>query len=215
MVLVDDHPPIREGIKSAFRKSDHISIVAEAESGESLEDILEETAVDVVVLDVSLPDRSGIDILNSLRNRYPRVKVIMLSMHSRADYILESLQAGAAGYMTKETSPALLVDGIRKVEAGEYFFDTIAMEAIVQKALEHPQRYYDIEDEAYETLTAREQEVMRLLAEGFSVKRVAQSLSISYRTVENHRTSVFRKLDVKNLAELVHYAEKLGVIDFN
>ncbi len=215
VILVDDHPPVRDGIKSAFMQTDTLRIVAEAESAERLEELMAEVPTDVVVLDVSLPDRSGIDVLHTLLTHYPTVKVIMLSMYSRTDYIVESLHAGAVGYMTKETSPLELIEGIRKVHRGEYFFDKTAMQALVQKALEHPRRYYDIEDKVYERLTAREQEIMRLLAEGFSVRRVAQSLSISYRTVENHRTSIFRKLNVKNLAELVHYAKRLGVIDFS
>jgi DNA-binding NarL/FixJ family response regulator len=215
VLIVDDHPPVRDGIKSALSHSESIKIVGEAETGEELEELLMEVRVDVVVLDISLPDRSGIDVLYMMHNRFPSVRVIVLSMYNRADYIIEALQAGAAGYMTKETSPVKLIEGIRMVTDGDYFFDSRVMKTVVDKALEHPQRYYDVEDKAYENLTAREQEIMRLLAEGFSVRRVAQSLSISYRTVENHRTSIFRKLNVKNSAELVHYARKLGVIDFD
>lgn len=134
-------------------------------------------------------------------------------MYNRTDYIIEALQAGAKGYISKETSPIKLIEGIRMVYNDEFFFDKIAMATVVNKALEHPQRYYDVEDNAYESLTSREKEVMRLLAEGFAVRRIAQSLSISHRTVENHRTSLFRKLKVKNAAELVHYAQRLGIIE--
>lgn len=215
VILVDDHPPVREGIKAALKQTDSVRIVGEAETGEELETMLYEIATDVLILDLSLPDRSGIDLLSMARNRFPSVKIIVLSMHTRADYILEALQAGAFGYMTKETSPKKLIDGISTVEEGGYFFDRIALSEIVHKAMENPHRYYDIEDNLYENLTAREQEIMRLLAEGFSVRRIAQSLSISFRTVENYRSSLFRKLKVNNLAELVHYAKKLGIIDFD
>jgi DNA-binding NarL/FixJ family response regulator len=213
VVLVDDHPPVRDGVKVALQRDRDIVVVGEAETGEEMREILQDRAADVVVLDISLPDCSGVDLVSFLREQYPLVKIIVLSMYSRSDYVLEAVSSGVSGYMTKETSPVRLIDGIKQVLQDEYFFDQVTLEVIIQKALEHPQRFYDVQDNAYESLTSREQEIMRLLAEGFSVKRIAQSLYISYRTVENHRTSIFRKLKVKNAAELVHYATRLGIID--
>jgi len=213
VVLIDDHPPVRDGVKAALQRDSEIMIVGEGETGEELFDILGKLKVDVVVLDISLPDSSGIDLLSTIRAKYPLVKVIILSMYSRSDYVLEAISSGANGYVTKETSPVRLIEGIKQVCKGEYHFDQVTLEIIIHKALEHPQRFYDVKDEAYESLTAREQEIMRLLAEGFSVKKIAQSLFISFRTVENHRTSIFRKLNVNNSAELVHYATRLGIID--
>ncbi|MFO7850532.1 MAG: response regulator transcription factor [Spirochaetia bacterium] len=214
VILVDDHPPLVDGIKSALNHTDTVSVVGEAGTGQELEQLLSETGVDVVVLDLSLPDRSGIDLVYMMQDRYPSIEVIILSMYNRSDYILESVRAGALGYMTKESPPAKLIEGIHAVCKGEYFFDQVSLKTVIERALEHPRRYYDIEDKAYEKLTGREQEIMRLLSEGFQVRRIAQNLSISYRTVENHRSSIFRKLKVNNLAELVHYAKKLGIIDF-
>jgi DNA-binding NarL/FixJ family response regulator len=213
VVLVDDHPPVRDGVKVALQRDNDIIISGEAETVEELREILRNTDIDVVVLDISLPDGSGVELVTQLREQYPLLKIIILSMYSRSDYVLEAVSNGVSGYMTKETSPVRLIDGIKQVLRGEYFFDQVTLEVIIQKALEHPQRFYDVQDHDYESLTAREQEIMRLLAEGLSVKRIAQSLYISYRTVENHRTSIFRKLKVKNAAELVHYATRLGIID--
>ncbi len=215
VVLVDDHPPVRDGVKAALQRDREIAVVGEAETGEEMRTILQKRAADVVVLDISLPDSSGVELVHFLRQQYPLVKIIILSMYSRSDYVLEAISAGVSGYMTKETSPVRLIEGIKQVLRGEYFFDQVTLEVIIQKALEHPQRFYDVQDNAYESLTSREQEIMRLLAEGFSVKRIAQNLYISYRTVENHRTSIFRKLKVKNAAELVHYATRLGIIDLD
>ena len=214
-VLVDDHPPVRDGVKAALQRDREIAVVGEAETGEEMRAILQDCEVDVVVLDISLPDSSGVDLVSFLREQYPLVKIIVLSMYSRSDYVLEAVSNGVSGYMTKETSPVRLIEGIKQVLRGEYFFDQVTLEVIIQKALEHPQRFYDVQDNAYESLTSREQEIMRLLAEGFSVKKIAQNLYISYRTVENHRTSIFRKLKVKNAAELVHYATRLGIIDLD
>ena len=213
MVLVDDHPPVRDGVKVALQRDKDIIISGEAETIEELREILRDSEIDVVVLDISLPDGSGVELITQLREQYPLLKIIILSMYSRSDYVLEAVSNGVSGYMTKETSPVRLIDGIKQVLRGEYFFDQVTLEVIIQKALEHPQRFYDVQDNDYESLTAREQEIMRLLAEGLSVKKIAQSLYISYRTVENHRTSIFRKLKVKNAAELVHYATRLGIID--
>lgn len=213
VVLIDDHPPVRDGVKAALQTDSAIKIVGEGETGAELMSILESRKADIVILDISLPDSSGIELLTTIRSRFPLVKVIMLSMYSRSDYVLEAITNGASGYMTKETSPMKLIGGIKQVNSGDFYFDQVTLNVIIHKAMEHPQRFYDVKDEAYEQLTAREQEIMRLLAEGFSVKRIAQSLFISYRTVENHRTSIFRKLNVKNSAELVHYATRLGIID--
>jgi DNA-binding NarL/FixJ family response regulator len=213
VVLVDDHPPVRDGVKVALQRDKDIVISGEAETVKELREILRDSDIDVVVLDISLPDGSGVELVTQLRAQYPLLKIIILSMYSRSDYVLEAVSNGVSGYMTKETSPVRLIDGIKQVLRGEYFFDQVTLEVIIQKALEHPQRFYDVQDNDYESLTSREQEIMRLLAEGLSVKKIAQSLYISYRTVENHRTSIFRKLKVKNAAELVHYATRLGIID--
>lgn len=213
VVLVDDHPPVRDGVKLALQRDKDIIISGEAETVEELREILRDSDIDVVVLDISLPDGSGVELTIQLREQYPLLKIIILSMYSRSDYVLEAVSNGVSGYMTKETTPVRLIDGIKQVLRGEYFFDQVTLEVIIQKALEHPQRFYDVQDNDYESLTAREQEIMRLVAEGLSVKKIAQSLYISYRTVENHRTSIFRKLKVKNAAELVHYATRLGIID--
>ncbi len=215
VVLIDDHPPVRDGVKAALQKDSEIAITGEGETGEELFEILEKRKVDVVLLDISLPDSSGIDLISAIRSKFPLVKIIILSMYSRSDYVLEAISNGVNGYVTKETSPVRLINGIKQVMNDEHYFDQVTLEVIIHKALEHPQRYYDVKDEAYESLTAREQEIMRLLAEGFSVKKIAQSLFISFRTVENHRTSIFRKLNVKNAAELVHYATRLGIIDLD
>lgn len=213
VVLVDDHPPVRDGLKASLLRDKNIELVGEAEDGEEMLSILEQTEVDVIVLDISLPDYSGLDLLQVLRDRYPVVQTLVLSMYTRIDYILESLANGARGYMTKETSPGRLAEGVRKVFDGEFYFDQVALEALISKAQESPQRFINIQDTGYEQLTAREQEVMRLLAQGIPVKRIAQSLCISYRTVENHRTNLYKKLKLNNDAELVHYATRIGIID--
>lgn len=214
VVLVDDHPPVRDGLKGGLLRDRGIELAGEAEDGEELFRILATTEVEVVVLDISLPDYSGIELTRILGERHPGVRALVLSMYNRIDYILEALANGARGYMTKESSPYRLAEAVRRVAEGEYYFDQAALEQLVHKAQEQPRSFIDIQDSGYEQLTAREQEVMRLLAQGIPVKRIGQSLYISYRTVENHRTNIYKKLKIKNDAELVHYATRIGVIDF-
>lgn len=117
--------------------------------------------------------------------------------------------------MTKETSPSRIAEAIERVHTGEYFFDGTVLDAIVGKLLENSYNIMDVSDSAYATLTAREQEIMRLLAQGNSVRKVAQMLFISKKTVENHRTSIFKKLNINNSVELVHYATRIGLIDID
>lgn len=213
--LVDDHPAVRDGVRSALIRSGRIEIAGEADDGAGLLEELERAAPEVVLLDIGLPDGSGIELIEKILQRMPRVGVIMLSMYNRIDYIVESLRCGARGYITKETSPARIAEGVERVKAGEFFFDGVALDAIVGKLLESAFNIVDVSDSAYETLTAREQEIMRLLSQGSSVRKIAQMLFISSKTVENHRTSIFRKLNLENSAELVHYATKIGLIDLD
>jgi DNA-binding NarL/FixJ family response regulator len=219
--LVDDHPAIRDGVRSALMRSGRVEIVGEADDGiglmSSLDKLEKNSKVqpELILLDISLPDGSGIDLIEKILLRLPKVKVLMLSMYNRIDYIVESLRNGAMGFVSKEASSDRIAEGIVRVMAGEYFFDGIALEAIVVKMLENGYKIVDVSDAAYETLTAREQEIMRLLSQGCSVRKISQMLFISSKTVENHRTSIFRKLNIGNSAELVHYATRIGLIDID
>ncbi|WP_020610693.1 response regulator [Sediminispirochaeta bajacaliforniensis] len=213
--LVDDHPAVRDGVRSALLRSGFISIVGEADDAYRLFVDLEAVRPEVILLDIGLPDGSGIDLIEKIRMKLPHVRILMLSMYNRIDYIVESLRNGARGFVTKETSPSRIAEAIERVHAGEYFFDGTVLDAIVGKLLENSYNIMDVSDSAYATLTAREQEIMRLLAQGNSVRKVAQMLFISKKTVENHRTSIFKKLNINNSVELVHYATRIGLIDID
>ena len=142
VVLIDDHPPVRDGVKAALQRDSEIEIAGEGETGEDLFEILEKRKVDLIVLDISLPDSSGLDLISTIRGKYPLVKIIILSMYSRSDYVLEAISNGVHGYVTKETSPLRLINGIKQVMNDEYYFDQVTLEVIIHKALEHPQRYH-------------------------------------------------------------------------
>jgi DNA-binding NarL/FixJ family response regulator len=134
-------------------------------------------------------------------------------MHSKIDYIVEAFQAGATGYIVKESASDRLIPGLETVLHGDYFLDSAISHAVVEKLLKSPLKESRVEDADYGSLTPREQEVMRLLAEGLAVREIAERLYISPKTVENHRSNLMRKLDLHNAIELVRYAARLGLID--
>ena len=213
IVVVDDHPLFREGLKSLIGRNPSLEIVGEAgTAGEGLR-LVKELKPDLAVVDISLPDRNGIEVTRELRTSHPNVRIVIMSMHSKIDYITEAFKAGATGYIVKESATDRILQGIEAASRGEYFLDSTLSHNVVEKLLATPDKESKITDKRYNTLTAREQEIMRLLAEGLSTKEVAARLCISPKTVENHRFSIMAKLDIHSSIELVRYAAKLGLID--
>jgi DNA-binding NarL/FixJ family response regulator len=166
-----------------------------------------------VLIDISLPDKSGIQLTREIRNQLPETRVLIISMHSKIDYIAEAFQAGATGYVVKESASNGLLKGLETVIRGDYFLDSSLSRAVVESLLNFPIKEARIRDDEYGSLTPREQEIMRLLAEGLSVKEIAAKLFISPKTVENHRSNIMNKLGLHSAMELIRYAAKLGLID--
>lgn len=213
IVIIDDHPLFREGLKSIIARARQFDVVGEAgDARKGLEDVKKYNP-DLVIVDISLPDKSGIELARAIRSRFPGTRIIIVSMHSKIDYIVEAFQAGATGYIVKESASDRLILGLETVLNGEYFLDSSISHAVVEKLLKEPLKDTRVEDADYGSLTPREQEVMRLLAEGFAVKEIAEKLYISPKTVENHRSNLMRKLGLRNAIELARYAARLGLID--
>ncbi len=213
IVVVDDHPLFREGLKSLIARNPSLEVVGEAGTGGEGLRLIKELKPDLAVVDISLPDRNGIEITRELRKTHPNVRIVIMSMHSKIDYITEAFKAGATGYIVKESATDRIVEGIEAASRGDYFLDSTLSHSVIEKLLATPDKGSKITDKRYSTLTAREQEIMRLLAEGFSTKDVAARLFISPKTVENHRFSIMAKLDIHSTIELVRYAARLGLID--
>lgn len=213
IIIVDDHPLFREGIKTIIARSGKFDIVAEAGSGKDGFEKVKRIKPDLVLLDISLPDESGIVIAGKIRSQFPLIRIIILSMHSRIDYIVEAFQAGATGYVVKESAAERLGQALEAVAAGEYFLDSSISHEVVAKLMSSPAKEAKVSDAGYGQLTAREQEIMRMLAEGASKSQIADRLCISIKTVENHRANIMRKLDIHSAMDLVRYAAKLGLID--
>jgi DNA-binding NarL/FixJ family response regulator len=213
ILIIDDHPLFREGLKTIVERDKRYKVVGEAGTGRQGLKMAKQLKPDLAVVDISLPDINGVQITNEMREMLPDTKIMIVSMHSKIDYIAEAFQAGATGYVAKDSASDRLVQGIEIVLKGEYYLDSSVSHQVVEKLMKFPVKDAKITDADYGSLTPREQEVMRLLAEGSSPKEIADKLCISPKTVENHRANIMKKLDIHSTMELVRYAARLGLID--
>jgi DNA-binding NarL/FixJ family response regulator len=215
ILIVDDHPLFRRGLKAVLEPNNQFEVVGEAKNGAEALEMVRKLDPDLVVVDISLPDQSGIELTRKIRNLLPETRIMIVSMHSKIDYVAEAFQAGAAGYVVKESASENLLQGLEQVSKGDYFLDSSLSQQVVKKLIGPQEKENELSHSSYGGLTPREQEVMRLLAEGLSSKKVAEKLFISPKTVENHRASIMNKLDLHSTIELVRYAAKLGLIDMD
>ena len=213
ILIVDDHPLVREGLKSILKPATEYEVVGQAGNARDAIQMVKRLKPDLVLLDLGLPDKSGLELSREIRSISPPTRILIVSMHSKVDYIVKAFQAGATGYMTKESATERLLQGIAQVLNGEYFMDSSVSHSVVKKLMQTPEKEMKITDVGYETLTSREQEIMVLLAEGCSAKEAAAKLFISPKTVENHRTNIMNKLGLHSTLELVRYAVRLGLVD--
>ena len=213
ILIIDDHPLFREGIKAIIGHNPGYEIVGETGTGRQGLQMVKELKPNLVLLDVGLPDVKGLVLIGDILRCSPTIRVMVVSMHSKIDYIVKAFQCGAMGYLVKESAADLLLEGIEHVFKGHYYMDTSVSHQVVKKLIGLPEKQVAVAGTGYDLLTAREQEVMGLLAEGLSTEQVSDKLFISRKTVENHRHSIMRKLDLHSTIELTRYAAKLGLID--
>jgi len=215
IMIVDDHPLFREGLKTIVNRDQKYTVAAEAGNGKEGIQLAKIHKPDIMLVDISMPGKNGIQMIRELKEALPKTYFIIISMHSEADYIVEAFRAGATGYMIKESAAAQLIRGLDTVAAGELFLDNALSQEVVFKLLQNKSDKDSGRSDPYSSLTSREQEVMRMLAEGLTPKDVAKKLYISPKTVENHRTNLMKKLGLQSTVELIRYAARLGLIDLD
>lgn len=208
VLVTDDHQIIVDGLKSLLNNSEDIKVIGEANNGREAIKIIENVEVDIVLMDIDMPVMNGIETLREISRRRLDVKVIILSMHHETGMIKSLIDLGAMGYLLKSSSQEELFTAIRKVAGGQQFFSTQVTLSLLNK----PQNLHNSESEAAGLLTERETEILKLIAEGFSNKEIGTKLFISHRTVDTHRTNLMKKLQVENIAGLISYAIKNGIV---
>ena len=213
ILLVDDHPAIRASIGAELLKKNITETVFEAGNSEEGFDQAMVFNPDLIVMDISLYGASGIELTKRILQRNPKIKIVMLSMYSKVIYITESLKAGAKGYILKEADMDSIIDGIKKVLAGETYVDSRISSKVIASLISPEEDLEQPEDSTYDTLSSREQEILRLLAEGREIRDIAKELCISSNTVINHRTNIMQKLNCSNMVELIKYAIHIGLVD--
>ena len=215
ILIIDDHPLFREGLKSIIAGDRHFTVEGEAGDSRSGFAMAKKIKPDVALVDISLPDESGMQLTRRIRAALPDTRVMIVSMHSKIDYIVEAFQAGATGYVVKESAAGRLIQGLHAIIQGEYFLDSSISHEVVERLMKSPVREARVSDTDYGRLTPREQEIMRMLAEGLPKSEIADRLCISIKTVENHRSNIMKKLNLHSAMDLVRYAAKLGLIDID
>ncbi len=212
VVLIDDHQIVRDGIKALLYDEPGIEIVAEAKCGENLSELIDETKPDVILMDISLPGKSGIELCKDLIQRNIQAKVLILSMYLNEDFILNAIKAGAKGYLPKNTSKPELVNAIKAINEGEEYFSESVSEIILKSYMKNIKQKEE-KANMLDTLSKREIEILKLFAEGLTNKEIADQLCISIRTVESHKTHIMQKLHIKSTVDLIKYAIKNKIID--
>ena len=207
VVIADDHPVVRQGLKRILAEEADMALAAEAATGQELLDCLGKVACDVVLLDISMPGRGGLDALTELRRHFPKLPVLVLSVYPEDQFGPRVLKSGASGYMNKETACDQLVGAVRKVCAGGKYVSAKLAERIAADLSANTQL------PAHETLSHREYQVMRLIASGKTVTQIARELSLSKKTISTHRARLLAKMRLRTNAELTFYAIQNDLID--
>jgi DNA-binding NarL/FixJ family response regulator len=207
LLVADDHPIVREGLKHIIEKAPDIMVADEASNGPEVLSKVSRNYYDMILLDISMPGRSGLEVLKQLNSKYPDLPVLILSIYPEKEYALRALKTGASGYLTKKSASKELVTAIKKVSAGKKYISS-SLATILATYLG-----YDAERQPHEILSNREYQVMRMISSGKTLTDIANELSLNLRTISTYRTRILEKMKMESNAELVRYAFQKHLID--
>jgi DNA-binding NarL/FixJ family response regulator len=212
IILVDDHQLVRDGIKSLISTAKNIEICGEASSASELFNLMDDLKPNLVILDISLPDMSGIEITKKINKDYKGVNVLILSMHVNEEFVFNAIKAGAKGYLPKNTTRKEILEAIYTIVKNEEYFSEQISDLILKSYIKKAKQG-NKPGEQKETLSGRETEILKLVAEGASNKEISEKLFISIRTVESHKNHIMQKLELKSVVDLVKYAIRNNIIE--
>jgi DNA-binding NarL/FixJ family response regulator len=207
ILLADDHKIVRQGLRTLLQKEPYMEVVAEAEDGRASLKLAQQLSPQVVIMDVGMPDLNGIEATRQVLADSPGIKVIALSMHSDRRFVVNMLKAGASGYLLKDSAFEELAAAIRAVMANKTYLSPGVSDVVIKDYISSPK----LDSSAFSVLTAREREVLQLMAEGKSTKQIADRLIVSVKTIETHRQQIMNKLNIHSVAELTKYAIREGL----
>lgn len=209
ILLADDHVLIRHGIKNIMKKDLRLNVIGEANNGKELLSFLESSEVDLIILDISMPGIGGMEVIGVVKNKYPWIKILILTMHKNKQYFYNAMSAGADGYLMKDDSDEELLVAIEKVAAGKSYISPFMVEDFADDVVN---MYRNDKKSPFQELTRREKEILQLVVKGFTSKKMAEHLHLSQRTIDHHRSNLLRKFNRKNSVDLVNYAVRNGFI---
>ena len=208
ILICDDHTLFVEGIKAMLRNESSLEIVGEARDGRQAVELVKELKPDLLLMDVSMPDMNGFDATQRVHELDPNIKVLILTMHDEEELVARCLEAGAAGYIIKDAPASQLLYAIEMVTKGERYLSPVVLKQVVAGYVKNS----NVPQTSYDRLSPREREVLKLLAEGLSVKEIATRLNLSVKTVDVHKTNLMKKIDVHDRTELIKYAIRQKLI---
>jgi DNA-binding NarL/FixJ family response regulator len=212
VLLAEDHTIVRKGLRALLEKETTLEVVGEARDGRESLKKTEELSPDVVVMDISMPGLNGLEATRQIKKRFPRIKIIILTVHANEEYILQTLQAGAQGYLIKSAAPIDLISAIQAVMKGDSYLSPSISRVVIEDYIRQTKKMSEREKEPLEILSRREREVLQLIAEGYTNKEIADSLYISTKTVDTHKVHLKEKLKISHTAGLIQCAIRKGLI---
>jgi DNA-binding NarL/FixJ family response regulator len=211
VLLAEDHTIVRKGLRSLLEDEEGIEVIGEAEDGREAIKLAEKLHPDIVVMDIAMPGLNGLEATRQLRKLHPEIKILILSVYANEEYVFQTLQAGAEGYLVKKAAPSELILAIKAVHQGNSFLSPSISRTVIDEYIRRAEEISE-GDDAFKNLTARETEVLQLIAEGRKTREIAELLYISIKTVETHRAHIMDKLGIRSTAELTQYAISKGII---